>query len=91
METEDNIEIINDNIIKINNMDTLEKLYQLFETINETVIHDSIEKICSYKKIHDDYNIFIMIDRELLQKILERIPKPKRKRTQKPINNSNIS
>jgi hypothetical protein len=50
METEDDIETINDYIIKINNMDTLEKLYQLFETIDKTVIHNSTKKICSYKK-----------------------------------------
>jgi hypothetical protein len=77
METEDNIDAINDDII---NIDTLEKLYQLFETIDETAIHNGIKRICSYKKIHDDNNIFIMIDRETLQKILEKIPRPKRLR-----------
>jgi hypothetical protein len=81
METEnfeDNIETINDDIIKINNMGILDKLYLLFETIDETVIRNSTQKICSYKKIYDDDNIFIMINRELLKKILEKIPKPKK-------------
>jgi hypothetical protein len=67
-------------INEINNIDTLEKLYQLFETIDETAIHDSVIKIYSYKEIHDDDNIFIMIDRETLREILEKIPQPKKKR-----------
>jgi hypothetical protein len=62
--------------------DILDKLYRLFETIDETVIHNYKNKICSYKSIRDDTTIFIMIDKETLQKILEKIPRPKRIRRQ---------
>jgi hypothetical protein len=58
--------------------DTLDKLYKLFETIDETMIYN-LKKICSYKSICDDTNVFIMIDRKTLQKILEKIPRPKKR------------
>lgn len=78
-----NEEVIPENIIggqeyKIFKTDILDKLYQLFEVIDKTVIHNNTEKICSYKSIRDDTNIFIMIDRELLRKILEKIPRLKK-------------
>jgi hypothetical protein len=57
--------------------DSINKLYQLFETIEETVVYD-YKKICSYKTIRDDNNVFIMINRELLQNILGKIPQPER-------------
>jgi hypothetical protein len=59
--------------------DILDKLYQLFKTIDETAIYNSENKIYSYKSILDDTNIFIMIDRNTLQKILEKIPRPKKR------------
>jgi hypothetical protein len=78
------IDAINNDIFK---MDALEKLYQLFENIDETAIHNDIEKIYSYKEIHDDNNIFIMIDRETLREILEKIPQPKKHRKSYKKNN----
>jgi hypothetical protein len=56
---------------EINNRDILNKLYHIFDDIEETVYNEFL----SYKNIQDDTNIFIMINRESLQKILGRIPK----------------
>jgi hypothetical protein len=59
--------------------DTLDKLYSIFDTVDETMIYNSENKICSYRSICDDTRVFIMIDKELLQKILEKIPRPKKR------------
>jgi hypothetical protein len=61
---------------EINNRDILNKLYHIFDDIDETVYNEFL----SYKNIQDDNNIFIMIDRESLHKILEKIPKLKKTR-----------
>jgi hypothetical protein len=54
---------------KIIETDILDKLYQLFEDIEENVIQGKDN--LSYKKINDEINVFIMIDRETLQNLLE--------------------
>jgi hypothetical protein len=54
--------------------DIINKLYKLFDDIDEIKYNNDF----SYKMIHDTENYFIKIDEEFLNKILEKIPRPKR-------------
>lgn len=67
----ESIDVINNMEHDIIKKDIINKLYYIFDDIDETVYNEFL----SYKNIQDDNNIFIMIDRELLQKILEKIHK----------------
>jgi hypothetical protein len=67
---------------KIINKDILNKLYLIFEDIEQTQMVDGLNhKLLSYRMVQDDENYFIMIDQESLTKILNKIPRKKIKKS----------